>query len=432
MTGGAGLVAGLVTHPAFAAYKTGPGGFSKNGLSKISAATQGFIDQGAAVGLVTLLYRHGEIAQVNTLGFQDREAKIPMKRDTIFRVASMSKPMTSVAALTLVEQGKMALTDPIEKWLPEFANPKVLNKPDSALNDVHAAPRGITVLDLLTHRSGLAYPFTAQGPLATALKPFMIEALGGPPTVDDWIKQLAALPLAFDPGTQWNYSFSDDVLGALIGRVSGQSFGDYLQSHLFGPLGMRDSGFWLPKEKQGRLAALYAEDETGKRVPVAHPAQEAPPKFASGGGGLLSTADDYLKFGRMLLGRGRLGDVRILSPVSVALMTTNWLTPEQRRTSGFTPNFWAGQGYGFGVSIVEDVALLGPGTQYGAKGAFGWGGAYGTMWQTDPAEDLVSIYMVQNTVPEGSVSPAKMAQVAANFYAPPTVLNELIHEAIDD
>jgi CubicO group peptidase (beta-lactamase class C family) len=435
--GSAAFAMGLLGGPAFAAHRTGPGGFSKDALQKIPEALQGFVDHGVAIGIVTLLYRHGEIAQVNAVGQQDREANLPMKRDAIFRIASMSKPVTAAAMLTLIEQGKIGLMDPIDKWIPEFANPKVLNKPDGALKSTHPAPRGITVLDLLTHRSGLCYPFTAQGPLAAALqKDLSPEALGSNPTFDEWLKRLSALPLAYDPGTRWNYGLSIDMAGALIQRVSGKSFGEYLKAAIFDPLGMQDTGFWLPKEKQSRLAAVYGVDfSTGKRPPVARPIPDTAPNFASGGGGLVSTADDYLKFARMLLGKGRSGDARILSHPAVERMTSNWLTPAQRAVPAMgNPDFFAGQGFGLGLSIIDDITKLGF-IPFGSKGSIGWAGAYGTWWQADPAEDMVAIYMAQNAIemnPSVKVDAKTMQAGMAQFYKPQRDFTTLIYQAIDD
>jgi CubicO group peptidase (beta-lactamase class C family) len=429
-----------------AARKTGPGGFSQAGLAKIPETLGHVIDSGAAIGLVTLLYRHGEIAQVNTLGMQDRESNAPMKRNTVFRIASMSKPVTVVAALTLIEQGRFALMDPIDKWIPEFANPKVLNDPTGPLNETHPASRGITVLDLMTQRSGLAYNFTSQGPLAAALTEVFVgnDRIFHPAelTVDDWLKRLSPIPLAYDPGTHWLYGHSTDVLGALVSRVSGMSLGDYLKTAIFDPLGMHDTGFWMPAEKQTRIATVYGRDpQTGARTPVSLPVSDRPLAFGSGGGGLLSTADDYLRFARMLLGKGRGGDARILSHRSVGLMTTNWLTPEQRSApTTFGADFFAGQGFGLNLAIIDDPTRLGP-APYASRGSFSWPGAYGTSWQVDPVEDMINVYMVQNNAVLGPPSAARTAalnsairpaRVSANAIPPVVAFTNLAYEAIDD
>jgi CubicO group peptidase (beta-lactamase class C family) len=235
----------------------------------------------------------------------------------------------------------------------------------------------------------------------------------GDPTLDEWLKGLGAIPLAYDPGSTFNYGTSFDVLGVLIQRISGKSFGEYLKTAIFDPLGMKDTGFWLPKEKQDRLAAIYGRDpQTGKYVLASRPIPTAPMNFASGAGGLVSTADDYLQFAKVLLNKGRSRDVRLLSHPTIAMMTTNWLTPEQRK-AGFVgiSDFWASQGFGLGVSITDDVSRLGR-NPYTSNGSFGWNGATGVSWRADPEEDMIPIYMVQNA---GAVPNA-----AARGAAPPT------------
>jgi CubicO group peptidase (beta-lactamase class C family) len=391
-----GLVA---TMPALA--KSGPGGFSPEGLKAVTAAMQAAIDRGDAAGVVTLLYRHGEVAQVNAVGLQDKAAKTPMRRDTIFRIASMTKPIVSVATLILVEEGKLALTMPVEKLLPELANPKLLANPNDPLDTAKPSPHGITVLDLLTHRSGIVTPDTAPGPLVDALKEADAARAIGP---DEWIKRVGALPLAYEPGARFNYGNSFDVLGVLIARASGMTLPDFLEARIFKPLAMKDTGFFVPADKTARFATNYGG---GKRDPLTgwYPIADQPgptsrwakpPAFPSGAGGLVSTADDYLAFAKMLLGKGRNGDVRLLSHELVVLMTANQLTPEQRKTpfSGF--EFWAGQGFGLGVSVVDDVARQARSPfGFSSAGSFGWPGAFGTWWQADPKEDMVQVFMVQ-------------------------------------
>jgi CubicO group peptidase (beta-lactamase class C family) len=218
-------VTGLVaTMPAVA--KSGPGGFSPERLKAVTAAMQVAIDKGDAAGVVTLLYRHGEVAQVNAIGFQDEAAKTPMRRDTIFRIASMTKPIASVATLILIEESKLSLAMPVEKFLPELANPTLLASPADALDTAKPSSRGITVLDLLTHRSGIVTPDTAPGPLVEALKEADAARQIGP---DEWIKRVGALPLAYEPGARFNYGNSFDVLGVLIARASGLSLPDFLE-----------------------------------------------------------------------------------------------------------------------------------------------------------------------------------------------------------
>jgi CubicO group peptidase (beta-lactamase class C family) len=389
-----GLIAGgaaLAMTPRFAS--AAQSGFSPTGLKQITGSLKPFVEKEEAVGLVTLLYRKGEVAQVNALGWRDREAKSPMARDSIFRIASMTKPTVAVATLMLMEEGKFRLTDPVAKWLPELANVKVLRTSGGPIEDTVPPSRQITVVDLLTHRSGLGYAFTTTGALAKKLEPLDDHTLAT--TSDAWMKDLGALPLVTDVGAQFQYGLSFDVLGVLIERVSGMPFQDFMRTRVYDPLGMADTAFYVPKEKEGRVAALYSFTADGKRAPKAQKLWTSPPPFASGGGGLYATADDYLKFAKLLLGKGKSGDVRLLSRKSVELMTTNWLTPEQRKIPFSGLDFWAGQGFGLGVAVIDDIARYSAlGTA--SKGAFYWPGLYGTWWAADPAEDMIMIYMVQN------------------------------------
>ena len=393
---GASMAGMMATLPAFA--KAGPGGFSPEGLKAITAAMQAAIDRGDAAGVVTLLYRHGEIAQVDTVGFQDEAAKTPMRRDTIFRIASMTKPIVAVATLMLVEEGKFGLSTPVEKILPELGGRKLLANPTDPLNTAKPAPHGILISDLLTHRSGIVTPDTAPGPLVEALREADKAREIGP---DEWIKRVGALPLAYEPGTRFNYGNSFDVLGVLIARASGMSLPDFLEARIFKPLGMKDTGFFVPADKLTRLAVNYGVDPQTKKRVVSDPADAhsrwaKPPAFPAGAGGLVSTADDYLAFAKVLLGKGRSGDVKLLSHEMVALMTTNWLTPEQRRMPFSGCEFWAGQGFGLGVSVVDDVARQARSPfGYSSAGSFGWPGAWGTWWQADPKEDMIQIFMIQ-------------------------------------
>ncbi len=411
--------------PAIAAGKAEPGGFSPDGLKRITDSLQYYVGQDEAVGLVTLLSRHGEIAQVNALGWRDREAKAPMQRDSIFRIASMTKPITGVAVMMLVEEGKLALDDKVEKWLPELADRKVLNAADGPLDQTHPAPRPIILSDLLTHRSGLVYDFTSSGPISDAVGKAFPRGETAKLTSDEVMKRMGALPLAFDPGARWNYSVSFDVLGVLIERVAGTPFPEFLKTRIFQPLGMKDTGFFQPKEKLGRVAVLYGYDPAGKRIAAPNPPPDREPTFASGGGGLLSTADDYCRFARMLKDLGKLGDTRILSHDSVELMTANWLTPEQRKIPFFGLDFWGGQGFGLGMSVVDDVARQSA-IAFASKGSFGWPGAFGTWWQADPKEDMVMIYLVQN-LRDLKPKPGQVRQASSL-----TAFEQLTYRAIDD
>jgi CubicO group peptidase (beta-lactamase class C family) len=355
----------------------GPGGFSSERLKRLTAAMQSHVDLGSVAGVVTLVHRHGETVHSDVLGWQDEEAKVPMRRDTLFRIASMTKPIVSVAALMLVEEGKLRLGEPVDKFLPELANRKVLRTPDSALGDVYDAPRAITLKDLLLHRSGIPYPLTAAGPMAAAMFDFNALVLPADMSMDAWMARLSALPLVYAPGERWHYGMSTDVLGVLIQRASGISFADFLRTRIFEPLGMADSFFWVPDGKADRFGPAYTPDpKTGKRVIQDHPNGSRwrnPASFPSGGAGLVSTADDYLKFAKMILGKGKSGDVRLLSRVTWELMTTDHLTPQERATPFLGLPFWTSMGFGLGLSMADNpkedlIALMMIQLYFGAGG----------------------------------------------------------------
>jgi CubicO group peptidase (beta-lactamase class C family) len=375
---------------------SGQGGFSNDRLRRLTTAMQGHVDRGTVAGVVTLVQRHGEVVHSDALGWQDEESRTPIARDTLFRIASMTKPIVSVAALMLVEEGKLRLSEPVDKFLPELANRKVLRSPGAALNDVYDAPRSITLKDLLLHRAGIPYPLTAEGPMQAAMFEFNALVLPGDLSMDDWMARLGKLPLVYAPGERWHYGFSTDVLGVLIQRASGMSFPDFLRTRIFEPLGMVDSFFWVPDDKAHRFGPAYTPaPKTGKRIVQDHPSNSRwrnPASFPSGGAGLVSTADDYLKFARMILGRGRSGDVRILSRPTWELMTTDHLTPEERATPFLGLPFWTAMGFGLGLSIADN-----PMNQdwLGSPGRLGWPGAYGTWWVADPKEDLIALMMIQ-------------------------------------
>jgi CubicO group peptidase (beta-lactamase class C family) len=378
-------------------------------LEQIPPALQGIVDAGDVSGFVTLIWRKDEVVQVNAIGQRDIDAGKPMTRDTLFRIASMTKPVTSVAALMLMEEGKLRLEDPITKWAPEFADMRVLKSPTGPVEDTVPAPREITVEDLMTHRSGLAYNFTSVGPIAHAYQAALGSPLLGPYGADEWMHRLAELPLTYAPGERFHYGHSTDVLGFIVGRIEGKSFGEVLEDRIFGPLGMTDTGFWAKPETADRLARLYkAPADGGPLQDVSYPPEPQRPVFEAGGGGLISSADDYLKFARMLLGRGELEGVRLLKPETVALMTANRLTDAQRQIPFMGIPFWLGQGFGLGLSVITDPekqAWMGA----GSKGAFGWPGAFGTWWQADPAQDMVLIYLIQNSMELGPEAASQLA-----------------------
>jgi len=387
------------------------GGLDPEALARVGGPVAGAIEAGDLSGAVTLIWRKGDVAQVGVLGQRDIEKSLPMERDTLFRIASMTKPVTSVAALMLVEEGRLRLDDPITKWAPEFADMRVLKSPDGPLKETYPAPRDITVEDLMTHRAGLAYAFTSTGPIAHAHQKALGDVLENPLPPDEWMAALGGLPLSFPPGERFHYSHATDVLGFLVGRVAGEGFREFLMRRIFQPLGMVDTDFHVPPEKRDRAAVVYRQDQaSGALEPVAFAQYDSPPAFCGGGGGLISTADDYLKFARLMLNGGELDGVRLLEAQTMALMRTNRLTDAQRAIPFLGMPFWTGQGFGLGVSMVMDEdkhAWMGA----GSVGAFGWPGAFGTWWQADPSEDMVLIYLIQNSMPLG---PEAVTQIAVN------------------
>ncbi|RFB04919.1 serine hydrolase domain-containing protein [Parvularcula marina] len=383
-------------------------GFDPAKLAQIGPALQAYVDDGELAGIVTLTSRAGEIVQSDALGWSDIESRTPMRPDTLFRIASMTKPVTSVAALMLIEDGLIALDDPVSRWLPELANPRVLRNAAGPLEDTVSAEREITVEDLFTHRSGIAYGFFSEGPIKSAYD----RVLGDPgmnrQTVDEWLAALGSLPLSYQPGERFHYGHSTDVLGFLVGRILGKPFRQVLKERIFEPLGMTDTDFWIPAEKRERLASLYRYDEqAGRLARVELDMYEAPPDYTPGGGGLISSASDYHRFARMLLGHGAVDNVRLLKLKTVDLMMTNRLTPSQRHIPFAGMPLWEKSGFGLGVSITEDP-IDNPYSS-GPPGTITWPGIFGTWWQADPVNDLVMIYMIQHQVPVSANSGSTIA-----------------------
>jgi CubicO group peptidase (beta-lactamase class C family) len=406
-------------------------GFDEQVLARAPAPVQAVIDSGDLSGAVTLVWRGGEIAQLETLGLRNIEKALPMTRDTLFRIASMTKPVTSVAAMILIEEGKLTLTDPITEWAPEFKNMRVLTSPTGPVEDTYPAPRDITIDDLMTHRAGLAYGFSSIGPIADAHNKALGDVWNGQPNPDSWLAALGSLPLSFPPGERFHYSHATDVLGFLIGRISGMSFREFLIQRIFEPLGMVDTDFYIPPAKRERAAVVYRlNDALTALEPAPFKLLDGPPPFCGGGAGLISTADDYLAFARMLLGRGEVDGVRLLKAETVEAMTTNRLTDAQREIPFMGFPFWGAQGFGLGLSVITDAEKHGW-MGAGSKGAFGWPGAFGTWWQADPARDMIILYLIQNSMPLGAEAVTQMAagkRTGARIALP--MFQKIIYEAL--
>ena len=372
-------------------------GFSSARLARMHAALARHVESGQIPGLVALVHHRGR-EYVETIGSMAFDSKVPMRRDTIGRLASTTKPITAVGAMILVEECKVRLDEPVDEWLPELKGRKVLRTIESSLDDTVPAKRPITLRDLLTFRSGygevafIAPTCPLQKALAEARLPLSEWPFAGTP--DEFMKRLGNLPLAHQPGERWLYHMGAEILGVLIARVSGKSLGAFLHERVFEPLGMTDTGFQVPEAKVDRLPRCYGRDMvTGKLVVVdeargGYAARS--PVFESGAGGLVSTVDDLLAFGRMMLGNGTYGGQRILSRPSIELMTMDHITPEQKAASPFFENFWNTRGWGLGLSVVtgrNDLADV--------PGRFGWDGAFGTSWYVDPKEEMIGIFMTQ-------------------------------------
>jgi CubicO group peptidase (beta-lactamase class C family) len=364
------------------------GGFSTERLGRVHDVLARYAQRGEVPGAVALLSRDGQ-THVEKAG--------DVRADTIFRISSMTKPVTAVAAMMLVEECVLRLDDPVDEFLPELASRQVLTRTDAPLGETVPAARAITLRDLLTFRLGLGLVFGPPGtiPVADAL-----GALGqGVPTPekvpspDEWMRLLGELPLIHQPGERWLYNTGSDVLGVLIARASGQRFEDFLRERIFVPLGMADTAFWVPPARLNRLPAEYATDfTTGETVLFDPPDGQwaAAPSFPSGAGGLVSTIEDYASFAAMLRGGGEYRGARILSPPSVTLMTSDHLTSAQKAVSGLAPGDFDNMGWGFGMSVVTRRTEL-----YHSVGTYGWSGGLGTSWFNDPVEDLTVILMTQ-------------------------------------
>ncbi len=379
------------------------GSLSRERLLRLHRCMTGYVERGEVPGIVTGICRHGEV-HVDAVGNTSLDGPDPMRRDTIFRIASMSKPIMAAATMILAEEGHLRLSDAVEKWLPELANRQVLKRIDAPLDETVPAHRPITVRDLLTFTLGFGLLFTPTGeyPIlktANELQIGMMPASQPQANPDEWIRRLGTLPLMSQPGERWLYGTGSNVLSVLIARVSGQPLETFLRQRLFEPLGMKDTGFSVPADNHDRLASCYLPNPATGTLDLFDGVEESrwgrPPIFPSGATGLVSTLDDYLAFGQMMLSGGRHGGERILSRLAVEAMTTDQLTPAQKAASQPPlPGFFETHGWGFGVSVVtrrDDLASV--------PGRYGWDGSLGTSWFCDPKEDLIGIVLTQRVLP---------------------------------
>ena len=365
-----------------------------------------YVDTGRLPGILTQIYRRGAVVHTGMAGQIDIERGKPMREDAIFRIYSMSKPITAVALMMLVEQGLIGLDDDVATHIPSWKNLAVYATGMAALvagpQSYITTPcqRPMKVVDLVTHTSGLTYGFLNRTSVDAAYRRLNIAGPSAEGGLDAMIENLSTLPLDFSPGTQWNYSVSIDVMGYLVQKLSGQTFGEFLRTTLFEPLGMTDTAFWCPPEKLGRFATCYMPADGGG-IKVQDDAGAStyakPPNLESGGGGLVSTAHDYMRFCRMMLGRGTLDGVQILSPKTVALFSLNHLPDgkelaEMAPPGNFSESGYSGVGFSIGCGVNINVAKTRlPGT----TGEFFWGGAASTAFWIDPKEDLAVVFMTQ-------------------------------------
>lgn len=399
------IVAGL-SLPAFAAdlprVRPEVVGLSTERLGRIGEVMQKYVDDGRLGGVVTLVARNGKVAYLQSFGKLDPTTGAPMPADGIFRIASQTKAVTSVAVMILFEEGKILLGDPISKYIPEFKTTTVA-VPDASKKGpgykIVPAKRAITIRDLLTHTAGISY---GDGPAKDLYKSAHLQGwflADRPEPVGTYMKKLAALPFDAQPGEKWVYGYNADILGYLVEVVSGMSLADFVKTRITGPLSMADTSFFLPEEKAGRLSAVYGIGKEGKAEAIADPKELAyvkgPRTCYAGGAGLLSTAEDYARFLLMLQSGGEWGGVHILSPKSVELMTTDHVG-----------NLYGnpGQGFGLGFWVTKELGRNG---DPGSVGAFGWGGAYHTTYWVDPVEKLVAVFMTQLMPATGSDAEAK-------------------------
>jgi CubicO group peptidase (beta-lactamase class C family) len=368
------------------------GGLSKSRLGRMRDVMAGYVERGEVPGLVLADSRRGERV-IEPIGAID-PGGTPVRSDTIFRISSLTKPITAAATMMCVEECTLRLDEPVDRLLPELADRVVLRHPDSPLSDTVPASRPITVRDLLTFVWGFGMVIAPPGthPIQRATDELQLGQgmpdPSVPPPPDEWIRRLGTLPLVHQPGAGWMYNTGSDVLGVLVARAAGQPFGEFLRERVFEPLNMADTGFSVPAASLDRLATGYHDNGVDIYDAVADSKWRRPPAFESGAGGLVSTVQDYLAFGEMMLRQGKSDGGRLLSRASVEVMTSDHLTSRQKQESGPFAGYFANHGWGFGMSVVTKRDGLGE-----PAGRFGWNGGLGSVWYVDPVEDMVTLLM---------------------------------------
>lgn len=371
-------------------------GLSREGLDQIDATLQQFVDEQRVAGVVVLIASRGKVAYFETFGMQDVEAGKPMEKDTIFRIFSMTKPITSVAVMMLHEEGRFDLDDPVSKYIPQLGGLEVGvegKDPDTGEKTFTTVPaeRDMTVRDLLRHTAGLTYGFFARSKVDQMY--LQAGVMGRAKTIEDMVEELGKLPLKHQPGSVWDYSVACDVLGRFVEVVSGKPFDKFLEERIFKPLGMNDTAFYVPEAKKDRFAAVYTLGKDKKIEPSTSRSSRdflTPPTFLSGGGGLVSTTADYYRFCQMLLNNGELDGVRLLKPETVELMTADHLGDTPKAPIGVALGM-TNNGFGLGFRVTKASGQA----RYGSEGTFSWGGAASTIFWIDPKTEIVGIFMVQ-------------------------------------
>ena len=370
-------------------------GFSSDRLQRVNRFMQGYIAKGKLASGLTMLARGGEVFHFEPYGVLDLDGGAPVERDTIFRFYSMTKPITSVAVMMLYEDGRFSLDDPVGKFIPELASMKVFDGMGETGMRLVNQERPISIRHLLTHTAGLSYGFHQDSPVEAMYRAADVTPPDG--TLQEMAEKLGKLPLITQPGTKWRYSFATDVLGYLVQVVSGKPFDEFLQDKIFARLGMPDTSFFAPEEKLDRLATVYGASANGGIAPLHNALVDRhakPHTLFSGGGGLVSTASDYMRFCQMLLNGGVLGEARLLAPKTVEMMRSNHLTDDMRPFAVGQSNAsdTKGCGFGLGFRVVMDIAQHGI---IGSNGIYSWGGAASTVFWIDPQEELIAILLTQ-------------------------------------